>query len=1297
MNYKKSILSLAAVLALSSSVIADPNATYLPLTNETNDNAWIMFGVNDFSTGIPSAETGDGDFTAGYSTVTEDDTTDDLVSPNDVTIAANAVDTIFRASDDTHNMATFQALKDSNGKALINEALKIGLKTSDLVYSETQPVRSMYIALQTSANDTNTVAKVKLNYKATLEGRTIEIQLGGEGAILKATISESATFNNPAIAKERVEVLDEKDEMAPEDVLAYDLTASPILASAFDKTKHKGTTAGAERFYHYDAANAQWILWDRAKVSNSTNTLTKFQRGRAYWGRMDISGSTGDSNSATSDTKAGLYLGKTGLAEASSDRYTGKLTPASWNMVAFDPASHPDIRNAATGLVVNAADAANGDIITITDETGTNAVAITLATAVDGATEEIAVQINKTIEAAKISGKVPDTFSVKAFAADDADTLIIFISDKQFTITDDQGAGECLTTAKTIANVDSVINFDGTNAQVLDIQDGTTQAKTGATSVYGEYAMIIEPLVGAGTASDLDFSNTGTSGDGAGGAASVGSAYVQFGNIDGDSSSKQLLAADDTTTTVGSAQAIFDADEVFDDTKSTGQVIEIDTDFDGATDMLLAAADKPFYIKDNTFTRVYDLDVGADGTATGGVSFNISPADKTVTPAAADLIGDVETDINDLTDNVAVGDATEVYASSVGNKLVVITKKSKVFELEDADSATIDYFSATSLNNDIAKGAVKRIVNIAELAREKVITNKFDIDFFADASGVDDGGGNNAIVINGNAAADTVIAAATDTDTKRIAMLDSLVDEANVVLKANDIAGFASHNYVDGTDNINKATITIEGVGIDTVTMTNDDAALEVENGADASAGAGNDGTGDEQHVNNDKIDIDGALIVSNLKANAVYTPDYVNNGPLYTLKSAGYEAKAIIRASTKLANTPTTHWDHIDLTRDSKDWLKNNEYNLFNIYNHAGYWVYVDAYAPQDDISNGTVVWTPSFAHHFNTKTGSTENLLNAASFSVEIADMSAEGQVLDEETSNAKLIISGNEVQLTKTGTTFSAVLTEPETVGLTPNSGPLAIGLKAADGLGESYTNSALITFDYDQPDAPKVAFADAANVAFTSDSADVASYYIWKDYIPDDGNSLTPVEKQLLAADAAAYNICPKSDFGAESKYKVVAFDGTGVFGKANASDITAFTYVNTIKGATMLTHSKDMATSTVVSYDATTCLADATPAKSGVEAKAIQAEGIVLSYIPIEGVSDSRDDLPYSAFYKIDGGADVVQVDVLKAYASRPFYLEYNGALYTSNFPATQAAADASFSDAIVLTEVTSANKSLDDK
>jgi hypothetical protein len=1259
MNYKKNILSLAAIVALSTSAYADSRATYTPLTNTTNDNAWIMFGVNGFANGLPSETNTNGVFTNGYDTVQEDNLGDNLATPFEgIGATANANGTGLypsTAASGAKNMATIQAIKDATGTPYFSgTSLVVAIESSTSLYSETQPVRSMYIAIEPA----DTISKIKLDYKAALEGKTFEIQIDGVGTVYKGTISETATFNNPAVARDITPVIEGTEKTTPEDTLVYDMSKAPIDAQAYDITKHQGDTLGAERFYHYDSATQTWILWDRAN-DNGENSLTTFEKGKAYWGRIDTSGATGDQNSSTSDTRAGLYLGNnTGLDEADPAVYIGKLTSDAWNMMAFDAAKNPDIRNATTGLIIDInTDFDDGDTIDILDETLQNGLTVTFDTD-NTVGKDVAQFINKSIEIAKILGKLPSTFNIKVFNI--TDTKFAFLSDKKFTVKD--GTNTKLTTSTTLAGKDPISTATG-------LPDSTVAADvptTGASSAYGEYALIVEPLVGDNTASQLDSLY-------ATGSGSVGSAAVQLGNIEGDTDTKTLLGTDDTATDLATAQTAFVANEIFAvggnlPTDSTGQVFEIDTDTNGTTDMLLLATDKAFYIKDNTFTRVYSV----DASNAQDQNITIQPDSQVVT-----IGGNAIGDIRDAIDTLA--DTTEVYAEIDPNdttKLVVVDKDSPLLKIDDIDSATIDLFSSSDSDSNLAKGAIKQVVDVAKLVRTDLGRNQFVITFTADANGTDEGNGDNAISVNGVAATDTVIDTATTTDTLRIAMLESFSDKINVAMSTANIAGFAAYDYKDGTDDITKATITITGVGIDTVVFNEDDGTLAATVGADSGTNIG-------------VLDTAGALLTSNLKANAIYTPDYVNAGPLYTLRNAGYEAKALIKPTTKLADTPTTQWDHIDLTRDSKDWLKDNEYNLFSIDSSSGYWAYVVDNAAAATISVGTKVFTPSYTHHFNPITDNTENLIDGGTVSIEVFDSTQDSGYLNAETSNAKLLVNGSEVQLMKSGTSFTAKLTTAET-GLAPSTEPISIGLKVADGLGQSFTDSALFTLDYTKPEAPTATF-NANEMTLSSISTDAASYYVWEDFIPD--NLTSP----LITQATGAINMCFSTAFGDVTALKAITIDGTGDIDTANASNALSFTYENVTKSATVLTHGYGDATSSVVVYDDACVLTADTTTKDGIDIRALSIGTVRMSFQAVTGTIDATTDIPFTAYFDIpatNAGVKVIEVVYFEAYANTPIYVQVGDALYSGTLPNTRDLADTTFTSPAPLTALSSANQTL---
>jgi hypothetical protein len=479
-------------------------------------------------------------------------------------------------------------------------------------------------------------------------------------------------------------------------------------------------------------------------------------------------------------------------------------------------------------------------------------------------------------------------------------------------------------------------------------------------------------------------------------------------------------------------------------------------------------------------------------------------------------------------------------------------------------------------------------------------------------------------------------------------------------------------------NDISKAVISVEGYGITTFVLTETtDGDLAYGAGAEANTAANN-------KVPAGTLDVNGAAITANLKDNAIYTPDYANYGPLYTLKDAGYAPKLIIRASTKLAASPTTHWDHIDLTRNSKDWMKDNEFNLFAADNSAGYWAYLESYTNPNEIAVSNVVYRPSFAHQFNPITDTTTNVINGGQITMEITG-------LDEATSNVKVITGGQEIQLVKTGDYYSALLTEYETTGLSADTGsPIAVAVRAANGIGEVYTDSAVTTIDYDKPAKPVVRFTSGNSVSFTNSSDDVVNYYLYQNYIPDNGAS--PIKSQLSAADAVDYNMC-YGDYADTNDFKVIAIDGQGIFGQGNISNAKSFTFVNILKGTNVITNNFGESATAVVYYNNSDCALSADTAnKKGVELQALVEGTLRMAYVPMTGEVDNTADIPTTAFYSVDG-TEVIKVTALESYKSDTFYIEYNGAMYSGTF-LTRVAADATFTTPVALTAVISKNQTL---
>ena len=176
-KYKKSLMSLAAVFALSSTAVM---ANYIPLSSAALDNQWVILGVSGVISNdgaVDAVVTVGGEFTitptSGANTI-EDPTNDD------VSISGLAVT--------GGNIGELKVIDDTA------EILEVRVDTTDIVYLETDPVRTMYVDV--TAGDAQGPAAFAFSYKASLEGKRLEYSVNG-AAVKYLTISSNNTFDNP--------------------------------------------------------------------------------------------------------------------------------------------------------------------------------------------------------------------------------------------------------------------------------------------------------------------------------------------------------------------------------------------------------------------------------------------------------------------------------------------------------------------------------------------------------------------------------------------------------------------------------------------------------------------------------------------------------------------------------------------------------------------------------------------------------------------------------------------------------------------------------------------------------------------------------------------------------------------------------------------------------------------------------------------------------------------------------------------------------------------------------------------
>ena len=1270
MNYKKSLLSLVTVMALSNTVSADTDAIYVPLTNADNDSSWVLFGVNGFSDGVGSGISTPTAFTAGYIELV-DDPGNDAQATEGLPVGAN-------------NLASLQGIGLTK--------VQIGVDIAGLTFEATEPVRSMYVRVGGSTQN------VKFNYKASLEGKNMEIFINGVTTKkYKVTIDQLSTYANATTA-----VLDTgaaggggADLVSIANTLDYNFS-NPVNPSTYDfDTDHQtaaDVSAQTAAIYHFDSISQQWKVWNKNNVAANANDFTDFSKGDAYWGRVDI----GDSISNLlndNDGSSGLVLGTSGNTGVEPDEtvYAGKLTTG-WNMLAFDSLK-PYIRRAATGLVVNID---NNGTFKIIDDTGVTSHYVDI----NGTTlADSAKQINSSIEAARLLNTISDSFTIKAFPGSVANSMI-FISDKKFTLldantTDDNESMDVLGSAVTLTGANPYQN--GLVASVSDI-NYTMET----TSAYGEYGMILDlltsDLAGTVTAAELDSL--------ANGSGKNVSARIVFGDVNNDNKAV-ILANDETVADVNAsfatAKAAIEADDIFNGgtTGGTGKALAIDTNFDGTADKVIVASTIPFYVRDSTFTRVFTLDTSA---AAGSDTFEVynSPA-ATIDPIFDANGTDIALQINAQAD---AGAGTKVYAAegSTNKTLVVVTTTNDNFYLNDAMSNTVDFFDVPSGgdSSNVAKGAIKGAYSIDSVSKLSVTQHSWSTTSFTVP---DEASDELNITINGDANTSIVASAALIADgtdkTARLAYFDNIVTKINSKIAALSpvVHGSATHNYEVDTDNFTGAFVNVSGLGITSfeILLSNDDSGLTPAPTAATDANALTAG-----NINDfsDYATASGDL-ASDVKFNAIYTPNYANFGPLYTMRKAGYDVVAMLRASTDM-NASSITWDSIDLTRDENDWFINNEFNLFSINGKSGYWAYLTPKSGDSVTINSVSFNTPTYAYRFdNDADKTTANLIIGGQLTADISGLNG-------TTSNVYASVGGTEVQLRKSsGDIYTADVTHFAVDSFDESTGPISITVRATNGKGEAVVTTALqeLDFDYAKPAVPTVAIVGATSAIISGDADNTTKLYVFKDYIPE--NSATRVAaladstkaSELTAiAGSGTVNMCANGTFGNVDTFRAVAADGVGTMNNANLSNQLDFKYATTLKGADVLTHTNDNTTDKTqvgVRYNST-CTLDATQptANSGVSAKALVDNATVrLAYAPIANVNFTTN-LAWTSVYQV-GTTRTIQVQNVEAYAGKTFFVEdSDGTLYYSTFPSNQAAADLTVTTPTTLTAAGASNSSL---
>ena len=771
----------------------------------------------------------------------------------------------------------------------------------------------------------------------------------------------------------------------------------------------------------------------------------------------------------------------------------------------------------ATTGLILTLDATQTGDITITDASANNSVTVTVAAST---TLVRAKQINYEIHRAKVFGTLPRVFDLKAFPV--SATQLILMSNKKFGIEDD-ASNDIITAVSTIAGK-KTWNF--TDTADLAAAGDPAATKT-IQSVYGEYSLIVEPLTGAGTASF----------DG-----NVTRAEVVTQDSSGIETSKIVdIQTDLTTSTTNLAAAA-----------TNGLVTyEVDVDQNGTADYTLMAAQTPFYLRDATASRVFKfittgtanvVDIDGLGAATTSIT-GTSLADTNATDTAATLNGLAGVIAAASGDNVIV-----IAPSADGTSSVDFTVK----HISGGDNL-IAYENGNPIveNTDLDKGSIGSIYAPNVFIKADTISS-LDINV-------------SSIVGVSDQNVTLVFTTISDQNLTGTEILSNVIGDASA-FKSAFTTNIGDLNLTTSSIEVNGDILTIKGTDIIAVYADiNTTTTYEVNS---------TNGLGFVQTANL-------ANLVSDLKFNSVYTPNYVTKGPLYTLRGVGaegYKLSALVTGYTHLGDETVT-WESVDLTRPTKDWLLSQDYNLFDTDERAGYWAYLEHPIASVLAIDPT---TASLSASYNTYVDGVTST-NYFSGTLEITVSGISQEAIDGDAVRVIASVGGSDIEMTRTSTTsitneevYTAKINLQELTTTPITGAEYPIDIKVYDGIGGTLAVDGVKTIDNLKPVAPAV--TQVANGISIAPVADATKYYVFSGLVPEkylEGTTSFLArfdnggEANGLCAASSAVSISSSAD-----SVKVVAVDGTGIIGAANVSDVASTIFMAIGKDRVVLSDYND---------------------------------------------------------------------------------------------------------------------------
>jgi len=664
---RRYISAIASIVILSSNIVAK-DTTEVKIRQS---DAWQLIGVS----GIHS------DTTTTTTTQTADKWGDVSTSSGEIkdVVDSDGNTTWYNFTADGTSGSAVETTDDNASLGIIiikdkklpdgttanaSDPDEVYIKGEFKVFDETSPKNSMY--LKYGDND----PVIKITYQSDMEGTDIHIKFDNnndEKFYTKIQLDSSYTYDNAFnlqghLAPETVTITTTDSLPRASITEIYDENLSDNNRTGFVGDKFKISDDLTAKYddtnitiYRYD--NGVWKFYD-SRNRATENDFTEFTTGVGYWVKVQKSGSD----------PSGFIFANGDITSSSWSTVYANLQ-AGWNLVSFND---EEILHTQTGIFIPHSDLDGSTTYTFKDAYGSDS--FTLITAAQDSDSNASAYINFQVENKLQKGE--GNFKIRAYPAtrsSDDTAGIVVLCDRRFEISTTKSGD---------------ISTLGGDSLKPDQSTGYYFAP------YGEYMLGIKPnsaIYNLDAPIKVTLQSIEVTRVEEDGATTI--TYTPYNKTISLSNKSNLSAVADSI------------DSALDDLKDTNKsTYEVDTDFDGTKDVILAVLDRRFGIKESSYYKLFQQ------TSSGGTVYvegNVTGKSNASTITVSSSVSDTAADINNTYSSTGV---KAFVTNSSKNTILLISDQ---VDLDIKEGSSGSYFKDLAINysdgNDTKKGAITEI------------------------------------------------------------------------------------------------------------------------------------------------------------------------------------------------------------------------------------------------------------------------------------------------------------------------------------------------------------------------------------------------------------------------------------------------------------------------------------------------------------------------------------------------------------------------------------------------------------